>query len=155
MKKYKQSHKLIAVTFFMVAVFFTFISCSGNEISQEDQVRLWIKRGVEAVEKRDRNILLDMISEDYKDNAGRDKKDMEKMLFVYFLKNRKIYLFHHINEIVFSDDNPEYAMVKLQAAVTGREKRDNDIKGNLVYVEMSLKKDDVWLLTAMSWKRAL
>lgn len=139
----------------MVAVFFTFISCSGNEISQEDQVRLWIKRGVEAVEKRDRNILLDMISEDYKDNAGRDKKDMEKMLFVYFLKNRKIYLFHHINEIVFSDDNPEYAMVKLQAAVTGREKRDNDIKGNLVYVEMSLKKDDVWLLTAMSWKRAL
>lgn len=141
----------------LIPLFFIFlISCSDEKQSPENEIRQYIESGKLAAENRSYRDLAELISEQYKDQKGLDKKRISNMARAYFLMHQNIYLLTKINSIDFQDDNSVF--VVLHVAMAGTEITNLNIISQLrarVYkFELQLIKKDSWLLTQAKWKSA-
>ncbi|MGB5330154.1 MAG: hypothetical protein WBO58_18230 [Gammaproteobacteria bacterium] len=131
-------------------------ACSETAIPPEEQIRQFIKSGVEAAENRSLDDLSDLVHGNYLDQKGYNKQRLGGLLKAYFFRHKDIYLFTKIEEINLFAENQ--ATVLLYVAMAGSVISDIDaiaaIRARIYQFELQLIKEDDWLLHHATWKPA-
>ena len=131
-------------------------ACSETVNSPEDEIRQFVKSGVEAAENRKLDDLSDLIHDNYLDQKGYNKKRLGGLLRAYFFRHKELYLFTKIEEIDLLTENE--AIVRLYVAMAGSVISDVDaissLRVQIYQFELRLIKEDDWLLHHASWKPA-
>ena len=140
----------------LIAVALLVLACSDNAISPEDEIRRFIEAGVEAGENRSVDDLSELIHPDYSDQSGYNRKQLGKLLRVYFFRHKTIHLFTRIDEIELLTDNE--ANVRLHVAMAGTVISDvnalSSLSARIYRFELQLFKQQEWLLRHASWAPA-
>lgn len=125
-------------------------ACSAPQGSAEDAIRAWLATGEAAVEAKDRGQLLDMISENYRDTRGNDRKQVGDLLRLYFFRQQTISLLTSIDTITVSDETA--AMVSMTVGMAGTNASALGISADAYRFELELGKvGDEWLLISARW----
>ena len=131
-------------------------ACSNDKLSPEDQIRQYIKTGVEAAEARNSGDLVELVHADYLDAKGYSRNQLEKIAKLYFFRHKNIHLFTRINEIDFLA--PDEAQVSMHVAMAGTIIADvsvlSSLRARIYKFELSLVKTDEWLLQQARWEPA-
>jgi len=131
-------------------------SCTNEEISPDDEIKQYIESGKLAAENRSHGDLADLISDQYRDHKGLNKKRVKNMARAYFLTHQNIYLFTKIDSITFQ--NKESAFVVLHVAMAGTAINSldaiNRLSARVYQFELQLIKNNEWLLQQAKWKPA-
>lgn len=127
------------------------LACGGPESGPEEAIRAWVGKGEEAAENKDRGTLVDMISPAYADGRGNSREDIGNMMRFYFLRQNKVALVTHIDELNVIGDSAAELVLKVGMAGT-----DEDallgFNADAYRFEMELERDgDEWLLIAGRW----
>lgn len=123
--------------------------CSAPE-APEEGVRAWLEKAEAAVEARDRDTLVDMISERYVDAEGNDRDAVDKRLRLYFLRHRNIVIASDIEELIVSGGTA--ARVVLTAGMAGRDGSPLGFSAERRRFELELEQDGgEWLLIGARW----
>jgi len=132
--------------------------CRGADPkSPAERIRGVISTAEQAVEQRDVGALRDIVGEKYKDSHGYDKSSVVRLIHGYLLRNRTIYLFSKITDIVIVDDT--HASVQLLVAMAGRRVQLAEellgVRADVLYFDLDwLKINGKWEVTASTWRRA-
>ena len=131
-------------------------ACEDSPYSPEDEIRQFIKTGVEAAEERSIDNLALLVDESYLDAKSYNKKRLGSLLGVYFFRHRNIHLFTRINEIELLNENQ--ASVRLQVAMAGSEITDvsvlSAVRAQIYSFELQLIRREVCLLQSATWSPA-
>lgn len=92
-------------TVIMLACSILLGACGGSETGPEEQLRQWVRIGIQAAEAKERRKLAGMISAAYADPRGNDRDDIEHLLRVYFLRQHSIKLLTSIDEVRLYGDS--------------------------------------------------
>ncbi len=131
-------------------VFLLASACGGPEEGPEEAIRAWVAAGHEAAEAKDRSSLQDMISPAYTDSRGNSREDIGKMLRFYFLRQEKVVLITHVDELDVIDDSA--AELALQVGMAGSNDNALGFSADAYRFELELVRDgDDWLLIAARW----
>ena len=132
-------------------------SCSPAEDSPETQVRMLLKRGESAAEKKETGALRKMISEKYSDSQGQDKRAIEAILRYYFLRNESIHLLMRIQSIAFPQPAQAQAVVLVAMAgqpISGTQELER-LRADLHRFEITLiNENKEWKVIRAEWRRA-
>jgi len=125
-------------------------ACGGPDESPEEAIRAWVRDGHLAAEAKDRSALLDMISPAYADARANSRDDIGNMMRFYFLRQNKVVLISHVDEIeVFGDSA---AKLVLQVGMAGSNDNVLGFSADAYRFEMELERDGSdWLLIAARW----
>ena len=138
------------------AICLLFLACSDKPTTPEDEIRLYLKKAVEAAENRAHGDLTDLIDDAYLDPKGVDKSKISTLLRAYFFRHKNIYLFTKIREINLSNDNE--AEVILHVAMAGSVISDVSVlaslRARMYRFKLQLVKQDEWLLRSANWQHA-
>ena len=131
-------------------VFLLASACGGPEHGPEEAIRAWVEAGHKAAEAKDRSALLDMISPAYTDSRGNGREDIGNLMRFYFLRQDKVVLITHLDELeVFGDSAAELV---LQVGMAGSNNNALGFSADAYRFEMELVRDgDDWLLIAARW----
>ncbi|MES9905334.1 MAG: hypothetical protein ABW168_21995 [Sedimenticola sp.] len=148
--------KTVLTSLFITLILAT-VGCSEKAVSPEEQVRAMLAAGEVAVESRSVTGSGAFIAENYRDESGRQRKDLLRLLAGYFLAHQKIHLLVQVNRIQLIGSNR--AEVTLFVAVAGRSEisleKLSTIRADLVRFDLELgKTDGEWLLRSAQWRRA-
>lgn len=130
-------------------------SCSQPQ-DKEAQIIDLVKSVKTSFQKHHGKNLKNIISEDYLDIKGRQKKEIEGLITFYLLRHKNIHLLTHILKIDFHSENR--CIVTLYAAMAGSSGKFKELPGSLqtdVYkfnFTLQLTKGD-WLLLSSEWER--
>jgi len=131
-------------------VFLLASACGGPEEGPEEAIRAWVVAGHKAAEAKDRSSLLDMISPAYEDSRGNSREDIGNMMRFYFLRQDKVVLITHVDELDVIDDSA--AELVLQVGMAGSNDNALGFSADAYRFEMELVRDgDDWLLIAARW----
>lgn len=148
--------KIINLVLVFICSLFALSACTDDKLSREDEIRQFIKQGVEQAEKRSVSGVADMVNERYRDPKGLNKAQVKSMLRLYFLRHKNIYLFTKIDDILFHAENE--ATVKLHVAMAGSVISDvtalSSLRAQIYKFELQLVKEDEWRLLSAKWQRA-
>lgn len=136
---------------------FLFLAGCGSGETPEDQVRQYVAMGEEAVETRDIGDVKELISEKYRDEHSRTRRDLVALAARYIFSNKNIHVLTRVNELSFPSENT--AALQLYVAMTGQNVSDLDallnMQADLYRFEMELVKEDKkWRLLKADWRRA-
>jgi hypothetical protein len=124
--------------------------CGSKDDSPEDELRRWLASAQTAVEAEDRAMLMSMLSENYADARGNDRKAIDQVLRLSFLRQDRLALISNIEEITISGETA--AIVKLTAAMAGANDEALGFSANAYRFQLELEQDgDEWLLVAAQW----
>ena len=131
-------------------IFLLASACGGPDESPEEAIRAWVRDGHLAAEAKDRSALLDMISPAYADARANSRDDIGNMLRFYFLRQNKVVLISHVDEIeVFGDSA---AKLVLQVGMAGSNDNVLGFSADAYRFEMEIERDGSdWLLIAARW----
>lgn len=141
---------MMRISMFVLTIFLA--SCGGDENSPENEIRAWVTRGEQAAEEKDRGELLDMISVNYADRHGNDRKNIGDLLRLYFLRQDSVALLTSIDDISLSGETA----AKVQVAVGMAGTRDDALgfDADAYNFEFELvRSDGEWLLIGAAWGR--
>ena len=129
------------------------LACSDEGLTPEQEIRQFIASGVEAAENRSADDLDDLMHRDYFDRRGYNKKQLGKLLRLYFFQHKNIYLLTRIGEIELLADNK--ARVDLHVAMAGSSIADvsalASLRARMYRFELHLIKQEEWRLQNASW----
>lgn len=130
-------------------------ACTGVD-SPEAEIREFIADALEAAEERESSDLASMIHDDYQDRKGYSKKQLGSLLRAYFFRHKNIHLFSKIGDIELLAENE--AQVSMHVAMAGSIIADVDalsaLRARIYAFELTLVKQDEWLLRHASWRPA-
>lgn len=92
-------------------------ACQRERPAPEAQVRALIQDAVSAAEQKRVGALRDMLSEHYRDDQGQDKRAVENLLRLQFLRNESLRLFARIQSV--SLPQPDRAQAVVLVAMAG------------------------------------
>ncbi|MDH3772299.1 MAG: hypothetical protein OET79_15095 [Nitrospirota bacterium] len=131
-------------------VFLLASACGGPEEGPEEAIRAWVEAGHKAAEAKDRSTMLDMISPAYADSRGNSREDIGNMMRFYFLRQDKVVLITHLDELEVFDDSA--AELVLQVGMAGSNDNALGFSADAYRFEMELVRDGGdWLLIAARW----
>ena len=134
------------MTFLAVALVLV-VACGPGD-SPEEQVRIFVEAGEEAVESRKISSVKKLISDQYKDPAMRTKRDIVVLMARYLYMNKNIHLLTRIDQLNFPQ--PDIARFHLYVAMTGQNVSDLD---SLLNMQADLYRFDIELvLEEKEWK---
>ncbi|NOX69948.1 MAG: hypothetical protein GXP15_12225 [Gammaproteobacteria bacterium] len=126
------------------------IACSETAESPEEAVRNWLADGELAVESKDRRALVDMVSANYADARGNERKDIGDMMRLYFLRRQKVAVLTKIDQITLHGDTA--AEVLLIIGLAGTNAATVGLSADAFRFELELEYDgDDWLLIGARW----
>lgn len=132
------------------------LACSDKPTTPEDEIRLYLKKGVEAAENREHGDLTDLIDDGYLDQKGVDKSRIATLLRAYFFRHKNIYLFTKIRDISFPTDNEAEVIlhVAMAGSVISGASALASLRARMYRFELQLVKQDEWLLRSANWQPA-
>lgn len=124
--------------------------CGGPEPGPEEQLRLWVKLGTQAVEARERHELAGMISEAYADARGNSRDDIEILLRAYFFRQHSIKLLTSIDEVRLYGDSA--AEIDLTVGMAGSNDGIFGFSADAYRFALELERNGgEWQLIAARW----
>lgn len=132
-------------------------ACSSDSGSPEEQIRVLVTQAQTAAEAREMGPLRTLIAEDYADSQGNDRKAIENLLRIYFMRNQSVHLLTRIREIQVA--SPDHATVSVAAAMAGRAiANPGELAGlnaNLYRFDLELiRRDGAWRVQRATWEPA-
>jgi len=125
-------------------------ACGGPSGGPEEALRQWVAEAQTAAGDLDRRSLVAMISENYADARGNDRDAIDKLLRLYFLRQKSVVLVMKIDEMTISDETA--AEILLTVAGVGTTTRAFGVNADAYQFSLELEKgDDDWLLIGASW----
>lgn len=122
----------------------------GAAGAPEEAVRAWLEAAEAAAEARDRDALVDMISERYVDWQGNDRRALDQRLRIYFLRNRNIVIASRVDELTVSGGTA--AKVVLTAGLVGTGESSPGFSADALRFELELEEDGgQWRLIGARW----
>ena len=154
----KKTAALIAGVITVVILFFV-IRSQLKQGDDDEQVLLGlIDQAAAAAEKRDLKLLKGLLSADYKDSAGRGRREINQLLTWQFLRGGKISVYIlNKTALVNQAAEPRTATAKVQAVITrgAKVKRLTDIvpdQARSLTFDLSFRKEgEDWRLSAAEW----
>ena len=132
------------------------LACSEEALTPEQEIRQFVEKASEATENRSADDLDELMHRDYLDQKGYNKKQLGKLLRVYFFQNKNIFLLTRISEIEFLADNR--ARVDLHVAMAGSAISDVNalagLRARMYRFELQLIKEGEWMLQNAKWAPA-
>ncbi len=125
-------------------------ACAGPSAGPEEALRQWVAEAQAAAADLDRRSLVAMISENYADARGNDRDAIDKLLRLYFLRQKAVVLVMKIDEITISDQTA--AEVLLTVAGVGTTTSGLGVNADAYQFSLELEiDDDDWMLIGASW----
>ena len=90
--------------------------CRGERASPEAEVRALINDAVTAAGQKHIGALKDLISENYADDQGQNKRAIENLLRLQFLRNETVHLYAHIQSVTLPQPDRAQAIVLVAMA---------------------------------------
>jgi hypothetical protein len=123
----------------------------------ETEVRATLARAEQAAAAKDLAVLRDLVAEKYSDRDGRDRRAIEQLLRVYFLRHGSIHLLTRVQSVTFPE--PTRAEVVVLVAMAGTPVASGaDLTGlaaDLHRFELTLAREgDTWRAVRAEWRRA-
>ena len=118
--KNRQNQRLLAIPASLLAlvVFLSLSACGGPASAPEEEIREWVRAGVEAAQAKERRRLVGMISPAYVDARGNQRDGIEGILRWYFLRMNSVQLVTSIEDITVIGDTAAEVVVKVAMAGT-------------------------------------
>ena len=131
--------------------------CGGEKQTPEARIRALIGAGEAAVESRDLSRVLELISEDYRDDRGLDLQEVKRIIAGQFLIHQSIHLLVQTEEIRLL--SPTRAQALTYVAMSGASIDSPDdllgLRADLYRFDLELEiEDDDWRITGGQWRRA-
>lgn len=131
--------------------------CHGGRESPEAQVRALIKSAVTAAEQKRTGTLRGMISDGYADDQGQDKRAIEGLLRLHFLRNESLHLYAHIQSVTLPQ--PDRARATVLVAMAGvpiaSAQELPAVRADLHRFEIDfVREDNSWRAQRAAWRRA-
>lgn len=95
----------------------TFGGCRGDRQTPQDQIRTLIQSAAVAAEHKDLGTLRALLSDRYADDHGQDKRAIEGLLRLQFLRNESLHLYTHIRSVNLPQ--PDRAQATVLVAMAG------------------------------------
>ncbi len=128
----------------------------GEADSPEAQVRAVIEQMELAAEARATSEVLELISEQYRDDYGNGRDDVGRAVRGYFIANQSIHLLTRIEALSFPAEDEARATVLV--GMVGREAGATeawDLAADLYRFEIAVVREDgEWKITWARWSRA-
>jgi hypothetical protein len=123
----------------------------------EAQVRASLARAEQAATRKDVSELSGLLTERFRDQEGRDRQAIVRLLRVYFLRHEAVYLLTRVQSIQFPE--PQRAQVVVLVAMAGTPiATDADVgrlAADLHRFELTLAREgDTWRAVRAEWRRA-
>jgi hypothetical protein len=131
--------------------------CGGEREGPEAQVRSLIKSAATAAEQKNVGTLRDMISTQYKDDQGQDKRAIEALLRFHFLRNESLHLFAHTQTVTLPQpDNAQAIVLVAMAGVPIAAVEElSALRADLHRFEVDFVREDKrWRVRRAAWRRA-
>ncbi len=131
-------------------------ACSGDPENPEQQIREMISAGEEAVEARSILKTLGFVSSDYRDKQGRQKREIQRLVAGYILRNKSAHLLTRVQNIALNGDKTR-ADVILYVGMTGAPVTSADqlmlLRADLYRFDLSMKLEEGdWRVARRGWK---
>jgi hypothetical protein len=132
-------------------------SCRGVRTSPEEQVRTLIRTAAVAAEQKNIGTLRDLLSEQYTDDQGQNKRAIESLLRLQFLRNENIYLYTQVQGVTLP--RPDQAQATVLVAMAGTPIVSvQDLPGlraDLYRFEIEFTLENkTWRVQRAAWRRA-
>ncbi|MCP4040884.1 MAG: hypothetical protein GY731_02860 [Gammaproteobacteria bacterium] len=130
---------------------------SDEDDSPEAQLTRFVASGRVAAEARSIESIGELVSDDYRDEAGRDKRALLRLTTIYFLRNKNIHLLTRIRNINSTEE--DRAGLTVFVAMAGTPVVDAkallNIRADLFRFDFRLRKEEGdWQLTGAAWRPA-
>ena len=151
--------QLMAIVRGLLAALLAILSaCSGDPDDPEQQIRETISAGEEAVEARSIMTVLDFIADDYLDKQGHRKKEIQRLVAGYILRNKSIHLLTRVQQVALNEDKTR-ADVILYVGMTGVPVTSADqlmlLRADLYRFDLFMKLEEGdWHVASGSWRQA-
>lgn len=131
--------------------------CRGERLAPEEQIRARIQQAVVAAEQKDLGTLRAIISNEYRDDQGDDRRAADNLLRLHFLRNESVYLLTRVQSITVI--NPERAEAIVLVAMAGVPIRSEaelpGVHADLHRFEfLFVREDKTWRVQRAAWRRA-
>ena len=131
--------------------------CRDARTSPEEQVRTLINSATAAAEQKQIGTLRDLISERYADDQGQNKRAIEALLRLHFLRNENLHLYAHIQSVTLPQ--PDRAQATVLVAMAGMpivSVQDlPGVRADLHRFEIEFAREDkTWRVQRAAWRRA-
>jgi len=132
--------------------------CSRDKVSPEQQVLRTIAKGLAAAEARSVDTLEEMITANFQDNHGNDRRRTLGLLRIYFLQNQSIHLFAQTKSVRFPD--PKTADAVVIVAMAGQPidtaEAAQRLRANIFRFEIRFVSDggSTWKASRADWRFA-
>ena len=131
--------------------------CRGERTSPEAEVRTLINSAVAATEQKSIGTLKDIISEKYADDQGQDKRAIENLLRLHFLRNETLHLYARVASVTLPQpDRAEAVVLVAMAGVPIASVQDLPaLRADLHRFEIGFAREDkTWRVQRAAWRRA-
>ncbi|MES9816858.1 MAG: hypothetical protein ABW155_09420 [Candidatus Thiodiazotropha sp.] len=133
------------------------VGCSDTPLSPEEQLRNVISEAETYLESRDLSSAMTFVDPAYRDESGRDFRELKAMLLGYFMRHKSIYIISTIDQIDIRSENQ--AEVVLFAGLAGSPQETemtlSQWHGELLRLKLMFTRgDDDWRLQMAQWRRA-
>lgn len=126
------------------------VGCGSRAVGPEEALRQWIADAEAAAEDLDHRAILAMVSQNYADARGNDRDSIDKLLRLYFLRQKSVELVMKIDELTVIDDSAGEILVT--AAGIGTTTRALGVNADAYQFSLELEKDnDEWMLIGAQW----
>ena len=131
--------------------------CRGERASPEAEVRALINSAAVAAEQKNIGTLRDSISEKYADEQGQNKRAIENLLRLHFLRNESVHLFAHIQSVTLPQ--PDRAQATVLVAMAGvpiaSAQELPALRADLHRFEIEFTREGkTWRVQRAAWRRA-
>lgn len=131
--------------------------CRGEREAPEAQVRALINGAAIAAEQKRIGTLRDMVSDRYADDRGQDKRTIENLLRMHFLRNETLHLYTHIQSVTLPQ--PDRAQAIVLVAMAGVPIASIQalpaLRADLHRFEIDfVREDKAWRAQRATWRRA-
>jgi hypothetical protein len=130
-------------------------ACSKPPVA-EDEVRAMFAAAERAAEARDVGAVLDLVSEEYSDGAGRSRMDLRNLVRGWFVLHPEVSVVTRVDAIEIQ--SAEHASATLTVGMLGRRGAPEDLElaADLQTIDLVLRRDGgEWRVTRADWRSAL
>lgn len=131
--------------------------CRNERTSPQAEVRALIDSAVTAAEQKNTGALKGVISDKYTDDQGQDKRAIENLLRLHFLRNESLHLYARVASV--SLPQPERAEAVVLVAMAGvpiaSAQEILTLRAELHRFEIGFAREDkTWRVQHAAWRRA-
>jgi hypothetical protein len=147
--------KKIILKFFLIMSVLSLLSCSSEKVISKDQLLSKSIAEIESrFEQRKLGLIVEYVSENYKDETGRSLKDIKRAIQLQIMRHKSLYVFSTIKDVQWTDDNN--AKVEIAAAMGGKPMESasilTSVRADMIKFTVDfILEDTVYKVKAATW----